>query len=105
MKPRPALPPPPYLIAGLTLSGVAEALEIGWRLMQNEFCAVTGTNGKTTTTELIGLVYREAGLPVAVAGNIGRPVTSFTHAIEHDATVVCEASSFQLEDSIAFAPE
>ena len=49
-------------------------LELAWRLIPNEFIAVTGTNGKTTTTELIGHIHREAGLPVAVAGNVGAPV-------------------------------
>jgi UDP-N-acetylmuramoylalanine--D-glutamate ligase len=80
-------------------------LEIGWRLVQNEFCAVTGTNGKTTTAELIGTVYREAGRPAAVAGNVGTPVSVYAGEIEREATVVCEASSFQLEDSVAFSPE
>ena len=46
-------------------------LEIGWRLLANEFIAVTGSNGKTTTVELIGHVHREAELPVVVAGNVG----------------------------------
>ena len=41
--------------------GVVGELEIGWRLVPNEFCAVTGTNGKTTTTELIGAIHRRAG--------------------------------------------
>jgi UDP-N-acetylmuramoylalanine--D-glutamate ligase len=80
-------------------------LEIGWRLLRNEFCAVTGTNGKTTTAELIGAVYRAAGRPIAVAGNVGTAVSSYAGEIDADATVVCEASSFQLEDSVAFAPE
>ena len=44
-------------------------LELAWRLLENEFVAVTGTNGKTTTTEWIGHIHREAALPVAVAGN------------------------------------
>ena len=52
---------------------VVGELELGWRLLPNEFCAVTGTNGKTTTTELIGAIYRAAGVPVAVAGNVGTP--------------------------------
>jgi UDP-N-acetylmuramoylalanine--D-glutamate ligase len=47
-------------------------LELAWRLIPNQFIAVTGTNGKTTTTEWIGHVHVEAGLPVAVAGNVGR---------------------------------
>ena len=50
-------------------------LELGWRLRANEFVAVTGTNGKTTTVELLGHLYREAGLPVVVAGNVGTALT------------------------------
>jgi UDP-N-acetylmuramoylalanine--D-glutamate ligase len=84
---------------------VVGELEIGWTLVGNEFCAVTGTNGKTTTTELIGAIYRHAGAPVAVAGNVGKPVSAFAGELDPEATVVCEASSFQLEDSVAFAPE
>jgi UDP-N-acetylmuramoylalanine--D-glutamate ligase len=80
-------------------------LELAWRLIPNEFIAVTGTNGKTTTTELIGHIHREAGLPVAVAGNVGAPVADLAGRLARDATVVCEASSFQLEDTLAFAPE
>ena len=59
---------------------------------------VTGTNGKTTTTELLGAMFRAAGTPVAVAGNVGRPLTSLDGALEKDAWIVCELSSFQLED-------
>jgi UDP-N-acetylmuramoylalanine--D-glutamate ligase len=80
-------------------------LELAWRLLGNEFVAVTGTNGKTTTTEWIGHVHREAGLPVAVAGNVGTAASSLVDEIEREVTVVCEASSFQLEDTEAFAPE
>jgi len=80
-------------------------LELAWRLIPNEFVAVTGTNGKTTTTEWIGHVHREAGLPVAVAGNVGTAASSLIDRLTGDVTVVCEASSFQLEDTVAFAPE
>ncbi len=80
-------------------------LELAWRLLPNEFVAVTGTNGKTTTTEWIGHVHREAGLPVAVAGNVGTAATSLVDRLPADVTVVCEASSFQLEDTLAFSPE
>ena len=66
----------------------------------NEFCAVTGTNGKTTTTELIGAVHRAADMPVAVAGNVGTPVSSYAGELAIDATVV-RGLSFQLEDSEA----
>ena len=82
-------------------------LELAWRLIPNEFVAVTGTNGKTTTTEWIGHVHREAGLPVAVAGNVGTAVSTLALGalLPVDATVLCEASSFQLEDTLAFSPE
>jgi UDP-N-acetylmuramoylalanine--D-glutamate ligase len=80
-------------------------LELAWRLIANEFIAVTGTNGKTTTTEWIGHIHREAALPVAVAGNVGTALTSLVGKVAPDATIVCEASSFQLEDTDFFAPE
>ncbi len=56
-------------------------LELAWRLLENEFIAVTGTNGKTTTTEWIGHVHREAALPVAVAGNVGTALTSLVGTV------------------------
>jgi len=80
-------------------------LELAWRMLSNEFIAVTGTNGKTTTTEWIGHIHREAGAPVAVAGNVGTALSSMVGKLDPSATVVCEASSFQLEDTEAFAPE
>ncbi|HKH22666.1 MAG TPA: UDP-N-acetylmuramoyl-L-alanine--D-glutamate ligase [Solirubrobacterales bacterium] len=84
---------------------VTGELELAWRLIPNAFCGVTGTNGKTTTTELIGHLYRTAGAPVAVAGNVGTPLATLSGAVDPDATVVCECSSFQLEDSRYFSPE
>jgi UDP-N-acetylmuramoylalanine--D-glutamate ligase len=80
-------------------------LELAWRALPNRFLAVTGTNGKTTTVELLGHVYRGAGEPVAVAGNVGTPLAELVGTVEPDATIVCECSSFQLEDSVHFAPE
>jgi UDP-N-acetylmuramoylalanine--D-glutamate ligase len=80
-------------------------VELAWRLIANEFVAVTGTNGKTTTTELIGHIHRDAGRPVAVAGNVGTALSSLVGRLAQDATVVCEVSSFQLEDAVEFAPE
>jgi UDP-N-acetylmuramoylalanine--D-glutamate ligase len=84
---------------------VVGELELAWRAIPNRFLAVTGTNGKTTTVELLGHVYRTAGEPVAVAGNVGTPLSSLVGSVDPAATVVCEASSFQLEDTTAFAPE
>jgi UDP-N-acetylmuramoylalanine--D-glutamate ligase len=80
-------------------------LELAWRLIPNRFLAVTGTNGKTTTVELLGAMHRAAALPVAVAGNVGTPLASLAGAVDPEAVVVCEVSSFQLEDAEAFAPE
>jgi UDP-N-acetylmuramoylalanine--D-glutamate ligase len=80
-------------------------LELAWRAIPNRFLAVTGTNGKTTTTELLGELYRAAGEPVAVAGNVGTPLASLAGRVAGDVTVVCECSSFQLQDAEAFAPE
>jgi UDP-N-acetylmuramoylalanine--D-glutamate ligase len=72
-------------------------LELGWRLLAptgTRFVGVTGTNGKSTTVELLGAIFRVAGRDVAVAGNIGTPLTSVTSAD----WAICEVSSFQLED-------
>jgi UDP-N-acetylmuramoylalanine--D-glutamate ligase len=72
-------------------------VELGWRLLTpRPFVGVTGTNGKTTTTELLGAIFRGAGRPVAVAGNVGTPLSGVV--VPEDAWIVCELSSFQLED-------
>src|SRR3954466_9143022 len=55
-------------------------LELAWRLLPQPFVAVTGSNGKTTTVELIGHIHRAAGMPVVVAGNVGTPLASLTVA-------------------------
>jgi UDP-N-acetylmuramoylalanine--D-glutamate ligase len=99
---------------GVTVIG---ELELAWRMLPNEFIAVTGTNGKTTTVELIGHMHRHADIPVAVAGNVGVALSGLVdsdvagrsgrsaNGIAEGRTIVCEASSFQLEDTLAFAPE
>jgi len=72
-------------------------VELGYRLLAptgTRFVGVTGTNGKTTTTALLGAIFEAGGLAGAVAGNIGVPLSS----VEHADWVVCELSSFQLED-------
>ncbi|HET7417240.1 MAG TPA: UDP-N-acetylmuramoyl-L-alanine--D-glutamate ligase [Solirubrobacterales bacterium] len=84
---------------------VVGEIEMAWRALPNRFVAVTGTNGKTTTVELIGHLYRTAGEPVAVAGNVGTALSELVGELPADSTVVCECSSFQLEDTTAFAPE
>jgi UDP-N-acetylmuramoylalanine--D-glutamate ligase len=79
-------------------------VELGFRLLRNPMVGVTGTNGKTTTSELLGAMFRAARRPVAVAGNVGRPLTSFDGVLSQDAWVVCELSSFQLEDAQRLRP-
>ena len=75
-------------------------IELGYRLLtDNPIFAVTGTKGKTTTSELLGHIL---GAPVA--GNVGRPLTTLVGAIEPGRPIVCEVSSFQLEDVHEFAP-
>jgi UDP-N-acetylmuramoylalanine--D-glutamate ligase len=90
------------LARGIEVTG---ELELAWRLLPNRFIAVTGTNGKTTTVELLGAIHRAAGVPVAVAGNVGTPLGALVGEIGPETVVVAECSSFQLEDTSAFAPE
>jgi UDP-N-acetylmuramoylalanine--D-glutamate ligase len=79
-------------------------VELGYRLLHgNPLIGVTGTNGKTTTSELLGAILRAAGRPVEVAGNVGRALTEVAEQIEPGASVVCELSSFQLEDVDEFS--
>jgi UDP-N-acetylmuramoylalanine--D-glutamate ligase len=84
---------------------VVGEMELAWRALPNRFVAVSGTNGKTTTVELVAHLYRSAAEPVAVAGNVGTALSELVGEVDREATVVCECSSFQLEDTIAFAPE
>jgi UDP-N-acetylmuramoylalanine--D-glutamate ligase len=103
----PGVPREAPVIAAARARGipVLGELELGWRLVGNEFVAVTGTNGKTTTVSLLGHIHREAGLAVAVAGNVGDAVSGLVGTLAPGAVVVCETSSFQLEDTLDFAPE
>jgi UDP-N-acetylmuramoylalanine--D-glutamate ligase len=80
-------------------------IELGSRLIPNPILGVTGTNGKTTTSELLGAIFSAAGKPVSVAGNVGRPLTALDGVVPADAWVVCELSSFQLEDIESFRPQ
>jgi UDP-N-acetylmuramoylalanine--D-glutamate ligase len=68
-------------------------VELGYRLLRVRLVGVTGTNGKTTTSELLGAI-----LGVRVAGNVGRSLTALDGEVEPGELVVCELSSFQLED-------
>ncbi len=87
-------------------SGVAvwSELELAYALLPNPFDAVTGTNGKTTTTALLGHLFCTAGVPARVLGNIGVAVTSVVGKVDAAEELVVEVSSFQLEDTRRFRP-
>ncbi len=79
-------------------------LEIAAGLLQGRVIGVTGTNGKTTTTALIGHILESAGKHVQIGGNIGRPVLSMLKQSRSDTWNVLELSSFQLEAMNSFRP-
>ncbi len=83
---------------------VISEIELGARMLANRVLGVTGTNGKTTTSVLLGAMFDAGGVPAEVAGNIGRPLTSLVDVAAPDAWVVCELSSFQLEDVESLRP-
>src|SRR5882672_6651173 len=79
-------------------------LELGWRALEADTIAITGTNGKTTTTALVGALLQEQARPVLVGGNIGTPLTAHALGFPPDGLVVAEVSSFQLETIETFRP-
>ncbi len=79
-------------------------IELASRFMRGRIVAITGTNGKTTTTSLIGELLKDAGLPVQVGGNIGTPLISLVETSRDDGWTVAELSSFQLETIVDFHP-
>ena len=86
-------------------------IELAWRFAKGRLIAITGTNGKTTTTSLVGHImkdhYRTGKLPgtVYVAGNIGDPYTDIAFGTKEEDTTVLEVSSFQLETADLFHPQ
>ncbi|MGH2694010.1 MAG: UDP-N-acetylmuramoyl-L-alanine--D-glutamate ligase [Actinomycetota bacterium] len=80
-------------------------IELAWRLGRCDFLAITGTNGKTTTTSLLAAMLQEAGVPSAAAGNIGLPLIEAVFAIPEGGVIAVEASSFQLATIVRFRPE
>ena len=79
-------------------------LELAARFLKGKTIAITGSNGKTTTTTLVGEVLKAAGLLTLVAGNIGVPVISLVDESTDDSWSVLEVSSFQLESTETFHP-
>jgi UDP-N-acetylmuramoylalanine--D-glutamate ligase len=79
-------------------------VELAYRYLKGRVVAITGSNGKTTTTSLIGELLRDAGLPVQVGGNIGKALISMIETSRDDGWTVAELSSFQLETIKTFRP-
>lgn len=79
-------------------------LELAYRCTQAPFIAITGTNGKTTTTTLLGAMFERAGASHLVAGNIGYPVCDAVLAAQGTELLIVEVSSFQLETVSRFRP-
>jgi UDP-N-acetylmuramoylalanine--D-glutamate ligase len=97
----PGVPGEVALVAEARQRGVEvwSEVELGSHLLPNPILGVTGTNGKTTTAEWLGFI-----LDAPVAGNVGRALSDLDGEIGPEQLVVCELSSFQLEDIVSFAP-
>jgi UDP-N-acetylmuramoylalanine--D-glutamate ligase len=80
-------------------------IELAWRFLRGRLIAITGSNGKTTTTALTGHILMSAGLPALVGGNIGTPLISLVAESRDESIAVVEVSSFQLESILAFRPD
>jgi UDP-N-acetylmuramoylalanine--D-glutamate ligase len=98
----PGVPADSPLVAGARSRGlpVWSEVELGYRLLPagSRLIGVTGTNGKTTTTELLGAILRAGGRTAEVAGNVGRALTEAADSAAEGSWIACELSSFQLED-------
>lgn len=80
-------------------------IELAWRLLRGKLVAITGSNGKTTTTSLVAHILKTANIPTLVGGNIGVPLLALVESSMDTTVTVVEISSFQLETIEAFRPE
>lgn len=103
----PGIPPHHPILVEARKKGVEvlSDLELAYRMTGgSHYYAITGTNGKTTTTVLLGEIIKNSGVTLHVVGNIGVGILDRTDSPEADDVFVIEASSFQLEDTVLFAP-
>jgi len=84
---------------------VISELELAFGFARAPFMAITGTNGKTTTTALLGQMIADAGKQVLIGGNIGLALADIVDAVPAEGMIVAEVSSFQLEHIAAFRPQ
>ena len=80
-------------------------IELAWRFLRGKLVAITGSNGKTTTTSLVAHILKTAKIPTLVGGNIGVPLLSLVESSADETVTVAEISSFQLENIDEFRPE
>jgi len=95
---------PPILEARRHGVKVIGELELAWLLSDSPFVGITGTNGKSTVTTLVGLMLEKSRKKVLVAGNIGNALTEEPRLLRGQDWIVAEISSFQLEDIETFRP-
>ncbi len=105
--PSPGIPAnlPPLAAARERGIPVWSEVELAWRFLRGRLVGITGSNGKTTTTSLVGHILHSANIPVLVGGNIGTPLISRVESSSDLTVTVAEVSSFQLETIDKFRPE
>jgi len=96
---------PALVLAHLAGIPVWGEVELAWRFLRGKLVAITGSNGKTTTTSLVAHILASAGIPTLVGGNIGVPLLSLVESSTDSSVTVAEISSFQLETIEKFRPE
>jgi UDP-N-acetylmuramoylalanine--D-glutamate ligase len=96
---------PPLVQARSLGETVIGEIELAARFLPGPIVAITGSNGKTTTTTLVGEIMTAAGVPTLVGGNIGTPAISLAERAKPETVVVLEISSFQLETIQTFRPK
>lgn len=84
---------------------IISELDLGYIFCKGKVIGITGTNGKTTVTSLVGEIFKSAGKKTFVCGNIGLPITNIAMKTDRKSFVVCEVSNFQLESSQIFKPD
>jgi UDP-N-acetylmuramoylalanine--D-glutamate ligase len=80
-------------------------IELAWRFLRGKLLAITGSNGKTTTTSLVAHILKTSNIPTLVGGNIGTPLLALVESSIDTTVTVAEISSFQLETIDSFRPE
>ena len=105
--PSPGVPLTYPALAAAAAQGIPvwSEIELAWRFLRGSLVCITGSNGKTTTTSLVGHILESAGRAVQVAGNIGTPLISRVDTSTDTGFTVVEASSFQLESICEFRPD